>query len=175
MKKKMPETEYLPVLDNSFRVIGKAERSEFHNNPERKLLHPVVHLQFMNPASEIFLQLRPKHKIIQPGKWDTAVGGHVAFNESIETALIRESREEIGITPSSLTPVHQYLWETEAEKELVYVFFMKSELIPSIGVEEVEEGKFWKTEEISDEKNKHLFTPNFLYEYNLLKKLNLIT
>lgn len=40
------------------------------------LLHPVVHHLF-NFRGELYLQKRPEWKDIQPGRWDTAVGGHV--------------------------------------------------------------------------------------------------
>ena len=43
------------------------------------------------------------NKDIQPGKWDTAVGGHVDYGESVEDALFRETREELGITDFSPT------------------------------------------------------------------------
>lgn len=39
------------------------------------LLHPVVHLHLFNSRGELYLQKRPEWKDIQPGRWDTAVGG----------------------------------------------------------------------------------------------------
>ena len=45
------------------------------------LLHPVVHLHVMREGGFLYLQKRAMDKDIQPGKWDTAVGGHVDFGE----------------------------------------------------------------------------------------------
>lgn len=67
------EEEKLPVVDMEGHVIGSASRGECHNGS--MLLHPVVHLHVTDSAGRLCLQLRPSWKKVQPGKWDTAVGG----------------------------------------------------------------------------------------------------
>ena len=81
------DEEWLPVVDEEGKVIGKAPRSVCHNG--EKILHPVVHLHVLNSNGYFFLQKRPLNKIVQPGKWDTSVGGHISFGEDLETALHR--------------------------------------------------------------------------------------
>ncbi|MBO7626585.1 MAG: NUDIX domain-containing protein, partial [Paludibacteraceae bacterium] len=97
----MAQDELFPIIDEDGNVIGKATRRECHSGS--MLLHPVVHLHVFNSKGELYLQKRSLSKDIQPGKWDTAVGGHVDYGEEIETALRREAREELGIT--EYTPV----------------------------------------------------------------------
>ena len=73
------QQELFPLVDKDGQVIGSATRGECHRGS--RLLHPVVHLHVYNSKGDIYLQLRPKRKDIQPGKWDTAVGGHIAYEK----------------------------------------------------------------------------------------------
>ena len=73
-------SELFPVVDETGRVVGCATRGECHDG--RRLLHPVVHLHLFNSRGELYLQKRPLWKDIQPGRWDTAVGGHVDYGET---------------------------------------------------------------------------------------------
>ena len=107
----MAQDELFPIIDEDGNVIGKATRRECHSGS--MLLHPVVHLHVFNSKGELYLQKRSLSKDIQPGKWDTAVGGHVDYGEEIETALRREAREELGIT--DYTPSSSFATHTKAQ------------------------------------------------------------
>jgi len=84
-------SEMFPIVDIDGTVIGKATRGECHSGS--KLLHPVVHLHVFDCEGRLYLQKRPEWKDIQPGKWDTAVGGHIDYGEELADALSREARE----------------------------------------------------------------------------------
>ena len=170
----MSKEEYLPVLDENYNIIAKELRSKFHFNPDGKLLHPVIHLHLLNSENQLFLQLRPMDKTVQPGKWDTAVGGHVSFGESIGQSLIRETKEEIGIHVYKPEKLAQYIWETEAEKELVHLFFLKSDEKPQINKNELAGGRFWNISGIQEKLNSGIFTENFIYEFKSFLEKRLI-
>ena len=90
--------ELFPVVDLSGRVIGRATRGECHGGS--MLLHPVVHLHVFNSRGELYLQRRPAWKDIQPGRWDTAVGGHVAWGEQYELVHVFRTCCDGEIRPS---------------------------------------------------------------------------
>ena len=99
---------------------------------------------------DLYLQHRPAWKDIQPDKWDTACGGHVDLGESVSQALHREVREELGITDFDPESLGHYVFESQREKELVYVHrcVYDGEVKPS--QEELAGGRFWTKDEISE-------------------------
>ena len=157
--------ELFPLVDEEGNITGAATRGECHNGS--KLLHPVVHLHVFNSQGDLYLQQRPDWKDIQPGKWDTAVGGHIDLGESVEIALKREAREELGIEDFNATLLTHYVFESAREKELVFAHktVFDGTIIPS---EELNGGRFWTLEEIRSNLGKELFTPNFESEFKRL-------
>lgn len=159
--------EWLPIVDEEGKIIGKAPRSQCHKG--EKLLHPVVHLHVFNKSKAIFMQKRPMDKLVQPGKWDTAVGGHISFGENLEESLRREAWEEIGLKEFSAKLFQTYKWESEIETELVYLFVTYDYKGINIHSDEVEEGRFWTKNQIDKNLGKGVFTPNFEHEYKMMK------
>lgn len=162
------DEEWFDIVDRDGRVVGSAPRPVCHSQPG--FLHPVVHVHLLDDRDRIFLQKRSRHKEIQPGMWDTAVGGHIRSGEKIEEALKREAEEELGLKELKARFVARYVWETDVESELVFMFMARTDKDPTINPEEIEEGKFWKIKKIREKKGRQIFTPNFEHEFSLLEK-----
>ena len=160
--------EWFDIVDREGRVVGRAPRGVCHSRPG--YLHPVVHVHIMDNRDRIFLQKRSRKKEIQPGKWDTAIGGHIRSGEKIEEALKREAEEELGIKELAVQFVARYVWETEIESELVFMFLARYDREPAINRDEIEEGKFWKIKKIREKRGQNVFTPNFEHEFSLMEK-----
>ena len=159
-------TERLPIVDTEGRVTGSATRGKCHGGS--MWLHPVVHLHVFDMHGRIYLQKRPDWKDIQPGKWDTAVGGHVDYGEDIVSALRREAREELGLTDICPEFVTRYIFESDQERELVYAYRVTTDLTPR-PTEELAGGRFWTFAEIEDAiATGNILTPNFIEEYRRL-------
>ena len=159
--------ELFPIVDEQGNSIGEAPRSVCHDG-KSKLLHPVVHLHLFNSAGDLFLQKRSINKDIQPGKWDTSVGGHISPGESVFEALKRETDEELGLKNISPKFLIKYIWESPRERELVNSFSAVTDNIPSINIDEIEEGRFWSLKEINKNLGKNIFTPNFEHEFTMI-------
>ena len=159
--------EIFPVVDEEDNIIGEAPRSLCHDG-KSMLLHPVVHLHLFNTKGELFLQKRAETKDIEPGKWDTSVGGHVSLDESIDAALLREVREELGLNIFSPGYLIRYIWQSLRERELINSYSTISDENPIINKSEISEGMYWTIKEINKNFGKNIFTPNFEHEFKLL-------
>ncbi len=168
-KRKYKNEEWLPIIDENGNILGKAPRSICHSQPG--MLHPVVHLHVFNSKGELFLQKRALNKEVQPGKWDTAVGGHISFGEDLEIGLQRETFEEIGIKNYKPELFKQYKWDSKIESEMVFTFVTKYDGTFNINKEELEDGRFWNKKEIEKNIGKGVFTPNFEFEFDFLSEI----
>ncbi len=157
--------EMFPIVDERGNVVGSATRGECHGGS--MLLHPVVHLHVFNPRGELYLQLRPKWKDIQPGRWDTAVGGHISLGEGVDEALRREAMEELGLEGFEATPFQPYVFQSDRERELVcpHRTVWDGPITPSA---ETDGGRFFTLQEIREGLGKGLFTPQFEQEFQRL-------
>lgn len=155
--------EMFPIVDAEGNVVGSMTRSRAHGGS--MLLHPVVHLHVFDNSGRLYLQKRPSWKDIQPGKWDTACGGHMDYGESVHVALRREVKEELGIEGFVAQPLAKYVFESARERELVNVFatVYDGEVCPSAA--ELDGGRYWTVDEILENMGKDVFTPNFEQEF----------
>lgn len=160
-------SEWFPIVEATGMVVGRSSREYCHSGA--KPLHPVIHIHIIDRYSRIYLQKRSKKKDIQPGKWDTAVGGHVAYGESILEAVYREASEELSLT--GFNPIHMetYEFESKIERELVNVFAVVGTYELKPDPNEVDEGRWWDVNDIDASLGKGVFTPNFESEFQMIR------
>lgn len=158
------KAEWFDLVDEQGRPTGeRALRSDCHGNPA--LLHQAVHVFVVNRAGELFLQKRSMRKDVQPGKWDSSVGGHVDAGEDAETAVRRELREELGVRDAEPEFLYPYLWRSEMESELIRSFRLRYEGPFELQASELDDGRFWSVQEIESRLGTGTFTPNFEHEW----------
>lgn len=161
--------EIFEVVDESNNVIGTAKRSECHGNPS--LIHRTAHVVVYHSDGRLLLQKRASNKDVQPGKWDTAVGGHLDPGEDFEQAARREMNEELGLAVDlPLTQLFDSKIRNDIESENVRVFKTIHDGPFKHHPDEIDEIKFWDICELRNatRQTPEIFTPNLLQELKQL-------
>lgn len=157
------------VTEDDSKIIGTALREECHGNPA--LIHRAVRIMVFAQADGeyLLLQKRSMSKKVQPGKWDAAVGGHVASGETLLQAAARELAEEIGITLEKEQTLEFFYTikvrnAFESENITVYKLIHNGPFIRQ--EEEVEELRFFSLPELKELliSSPEIFTPLLLQE-----------
>ena len=142
-----------------------------------EILHcRTAHVVVIHPETgDILLQKRKMTKDIQPGKWDTAVGGHLDAGEDYLAGAKRELAEELGITGDvELEWLFVEKVRNNIESEDAGVFALRHAGPFQFQTSEIDDLRFWSKDELADEKNRQKFTPLLLSELDKLREINLI-
>ena len=96
--------EQLAVYDEQGQQIARVERG---------VVRPLgmdtraVHLVGCSSDGRFWVQQRSLDKASNPGLWDTLMGGMVSAQDSVESALARETWEEAGLLMETLTELRR--------------------------------------------------------------------
>lgn len=162
------DQELVDLVDADNTVIGVVARSRVHGAPA--LRHRAVHVLVYDDRGRLLLQKRSAGKEIQPGRWDTSVGGHLAAGESYPAAAVRETAEELGLTigADALVPVHGFVWRSPVETEHVTSYRIQCGGPFRPHPEEIDELRFWSPEQLRAAAGTGALTPMLEHELALL-------
>ena len=149
--------EYLDIVDENNKLTGKTEeRNIIH---EKGIWHREVAVWIINEKGEILLQKRASTKKQEPNKWSICAG-HVDAGETVESAIIREMEEEIGIKLSidELEFLNTYKTQNDLQNNIKnyifqYIYFFKTNWKIEdykISLEELSEIKYIPFEEFEN-------------------------
>ena len=162
----------LDLVDDRNVPVGVVRRGDCHGNPA--LQHRSVHVFVHNARGDFFLQKRSLAKRIQPGRWDTSVGGHVLAGQTYEQAALEELGQELGvraIDPARLRLSHDHVWSSPVETEHVRTFLLAYEGPFELLKVEIDDGRFWSVDEMRSAAGTGLLTPNLELEMRNLRLL----
>jgi len=162
--------EYLAVVDEKDKVIGKKSRKYVHDH---HLIHRGVHVFVVDNSGRILIQKRSKSKKDRAGYLDASVGGQVLSCETYRVAAIREAKEELGVDIKNIKEVCKYKSFSKRQREIRTLFTACHDGPFSINCKEIEWVKFFTLKKISEMiMNKNLvFTDGFRlsFKYYLRK------
>lgn len=160
------ELEQIVLLDEKFQPIGTAPKLASHHASTP--LHLAFSCYVFNDKAELLVTQRAQTKKVWPGVWSNSFCGHPAPNESMEDAIRRRAKEELGITDlndiSCALPEYRYTtleFNGIIENEFcpVYVARVYKEFVPN--PEEIGGYTFMPW----DEFRKHLVDESDEYSY----------
>lgn len=153
--------EYIIAVDNFDKEIGPIEKMEAHY---KGVLHRAFSILIFNSNNELLLQKRHSEKYHSPRLWTNTCCSHPRFGESLQEAVYRRLKEEMGFT-CELKEIFSFVYKVEFEDNLlenefdhVFVGTYDGEIIPNEN--EVEDFKWVSINEIKANiiANPHLYT-----------------
>lgn len=83
----------VPVVDDKDKIIGIKDRGDLLDSD----IYRVSALWIINSKGQILLAKRALNKEKDPGLWGPAVAGTLEENETYESNIIKEAKEELGV------------------------------------------------------------------------------
>ena len=125
----LADAESLILVDGADRELGYLDKARCHAG--RGVLHRAFSLLIFNARDELLLQQRAAGKRLWPGFWSNSCCSHPRRHETMEAAIQRRLREELGLS-CALQFLFKFEYQaqfdaTGAEHELCSVYIGRSD------------------------------------------------
>ena len=145
--------ELIQIVDENGNFTGQIiDKEEAH---DKNLLHNEVAVFIINDKKQVLLQKRSANKRFNPNKWALCTG-HVDAYESLEDAILREIKEEVGLDILK-DDLHQFgereFTIIDSNSHITYFYYIKSNLNEKdfiIQKEELSEVKWFDIDDVID-------------------------
>jgi len=133
------EQELLICVDPQDQPVGSATKAECHNGAGK--LHRAFSIFVFNEHGQLLLQQRAQGKRLWPAYWSNSCCSHPRAGESMEEAVARRLKQELGLT-AQLRYVYKFEYAAQyrdlgSEHELCSVYVGTTAQQPSINDTEI--------------------------------------
>ena len=143
--------ELIDIVDENGNFTGEVmDKEEAH---DKNLLHNEIAVFIINDKGQVLLEKRSANKRFDPNKW-ALCAGHVDAGESLESAALREMKEEVGISinQNELIPfAERSISIKETNSHITYYYYVKLNLKETdfiIQEEELSEVKWFDIDKV---------------------------
>jgi isopentenyl-diphosphate delta-isomerase len=144
--------ELLILVDENDNETGSMNKLDVHQSG---VLHRAFSVFIFNQKGEILLQQRSDKKYHSAGLWSNTCCSHPLKDETVNDAVSRRLREEIGMectTQFQFSFIYKAALENGLiEHEFDHVYFGKSDDIPAPDPNEVKDWKYIRPEKLKEE------------------------
>ena len=112
--------KYRQIVDEKDEVIGHKLKDEFE--PENDI-YRVSALWLRNSQGQVLMAQRDKHKKNGGELWGPAVAGTLEYDETYEQNIVKEMREEIGLSELSVKEGRKRLFHDNGRRYFCTYFY----------------------------------------------------
>jgi hypothetical protein len=173
LQKKLDNEEWLAVVDEKGKVIGKIAKSETAKMGN-KYLHPMVRIAVAYNG-RLFLAPRPEKLLLDPGSMDHPFEKYVKYEHTLDEAAANLLKI-YNLRTQDLKPRFsiKYLFENEKTRRLIFLYTIEAYDESIFNRQKFPNGKFWTQKQIEDNIGAGFFSECFEKEYEYLKNTLLL-
>jgi isopentenyl-diphosphate delta-isomerase len=167
------EDELLILVDESDRVVGHLSKGACHDG--EGVLHRAFSIFAFNRDGELLLQQRGSGKRLWPLFWSNSCCSHPRQDETMEEAVRRRLRQELGLT-SALQFLYKFQYQASyedvgSENEICWVHIGVTDDQARANPNEIEDLRWVTPAQLDDEMaaTPEIFTPWFQMEWERVR------
>jgi isopentenyl-diphosphate delta-isomerase len=145
--------EIVCLVDKDDNVVGVKPRDRLTGKDRWRLSSLIIY----DNNGRLLLAQRSSNKTLSPLKWEFSATGTVLADESYEDAIIRESEEELGFTPSVIKILDRFEYASEKGRRWISIYCTQYDDQKSFDLQksEVEQCRWVSTEELLNWVHEH--------------------
>lgn len=167
IKKNLSKEDWLPVTNESGRIIGKVAK-QISLNAGNRFLHPLIRIALIYKG-KLFLSERPRKYIMEPGRVDYPFERHLKFDQTLDEAVNQLIASVIDASKVKTRFAFKYLYQGTSANRLVYLYTLPIHNEDVFSKMQLSQGKVWTEKQIEENLQKNLFSDLFEKEYDIIK------